>query len=70
MLQQKKFLQSKFSNLCHVSGFTVTAVFTAVAAENADETAVSNTAATSVKFSSNRSKMSFSVPICICKLNF
>ena len=41
----------------------VTAVFTAVVAENTDETAVINTAATSVKFSSHRSIMSFSVAI-------
>ena len=34
---------------------------TAVAAENTDETAVTNTAATSVKFSSHRSKIYFSV---------
>ena len=39
----------------------VNAVFTAVAAENTDETAITNTAATSVKFSSHRIKMSFSV---------
>ena len=44
----------------------VTAVFTAVAladvkAENTDETAVTDTAATSVTLSSHRSKMSFSV---------
>ena len=35
--------------------------FTAVAAENTDETAVNDTAATSVKFSSHSSKISFSV---------
>ena len=35
-----------------------TTVFTAVAAENTDKTALTNTAATSVKFSSHRSKMS------------
>ena len=39
----------------------VTAVFTAVVAENTDETIVSNNDATSVKFSSHRSKKSFSV---------
>ena len=39
----------------------VTAVFTAVATENNDETAVTKTAATSVTFSSHRSKMSFSL---------
>ena len=38
----------------------VTIVFTAVATENIDETAVTNTAATSVTFSSYRSNMSFS----------
>ena len=38
----------------------VTAVFTAVAAEITDKTAVTNTAATSVKFSLQCSKMSFS----------
>ena len=38
----------------------LTAVFTAVAAENNDETAVTKTADTSVKFSSHRSKISFS----------
>ena len=36
------------------------AFFTAVAAENTDETAVTKTAATSVKFSSHRGKMFFS----------
>ena len=40
---------------------TVTAVFTAVAAKISDETAVINTAATSVKFSSHRSKIAILV---------
>ena len=39
----------------------MTAVFTAVSAENSDETAVMNTAATSVKCNSRPSKMSSSV---------
>ena len=39
----------------------ITAVFTAVPVENTDETAVTKTAAISVKFSSHRSKMTFSV---------
>ena len=39
----------------------VTSIFTAVAAENADETPITDTAATSVKFSSHCSKISFSV---------
>ena len=39
----------------------VTSVFTAVATKNTDETSITNTAATSVKFSSHRSKISFSV---------
>ena len=39
----------------------VTSIFTAVAAENTDETAVTKTASTSVKFSLHRSNMSFSV---------
>ena len=38
----------------------VTSVFTAVATKNTDETSITNTAATSVKFSSHRSKISFS----------
>ena len=46
---------------CHVSISAGAAVFTTVALENTDKTAVTNTAATSVKFSSQRSKMSFSV---------
>ena len=37
------------------------AVFTTVKAKNTDETAVISTAATSVKLSSHRSKISFSV---------
>ena len=39
----------------------VTSVFTAVATKNNDETSITNTAATSVKFSSHRSKICFSV---------
>ena len=39
----------------------VTSIFHALATENTDETAVTNTAATSVKFSSHRSKISFRV---------
>ena len=39
----------------------VTSIFTALATENTDETAVTKTAATSVKFSFHRSNMSFSV---------
>ena len=47
--------------------FTIVAsAFTAVAAKNTDETAVTNTAATSVKFNSHRSKMSFSI---LCALS-
>ena len=41
----------------------MTTVFTALAAENTDETAVNDTAATSVKFSSHGSKISFSVDL-------
>ena len=39
----------------------VTSIFTAVATKNTDETSITNTAATSVKFSSHRSKISFSL---------
>ena len=39
----------------------VTSAFTAVSAENTDETAVTNTASTSVKVSQYRSNVSFSV---------
>ena len=39
----------------------MTSVFTAAAAENTDETSITNTADTSVKFSSYRSNMSFDV---------
>ena len=46
---------------CHSSIFALMAVFTAVVAENIDKAAVTNTSATSVKFISHRSKMSFSV---------
>ena len=42
----------------------VTSIFTAAVAENADETPITNTAATSVKFNSHRSNMSFSVRLC------
>ena len=44
---------------CRDSISAVTAVFTDVTAENTDETAVTNTAANSVKFSAHRSKISF-----------
>ena len=39
----------------------VTSIFTGVAGENTNETPITNTAATSVKFSSHRNNMSFSV---------
>ena len=39
----------------------VASVFIGVAAENTDETPITNTAATSVKLSSHHSNMSFSV---------
>ena len=39
----------------------VTPIFTAVATENTDEMAITKAAATSVKFSLHRSKISFSV---------
>ena len=52
---------SSIGYCCRVNISAMTAVFTAVAAENTDDTAVINTAATSVKFSLHRSKMSFIV---------
>ena len=48
----------------------MTTVFTAVAVKNTDETAITNTAATSVKFSSHCSEMSFSVLLSDVTLRF
>ena len=47
----------------------MTSVFTAVGAENNYETAVTKTAATSVKLSSHHSKISLSVPLALKKIS-
>ena len=62
LLLLRQLLLADVSFYCYrISISAVTTVFTAASAENTDEAAVSNTSATSVKFSSHRSKMSFSV---------
>ena len=47
----------------------VTSIFTAVATKNTDETSITNTAATPVKFSSHRSKISYSV-LSVCTMGY